>query len=243
MAGFSTALCAQYLDKLTAGLPKQEHSSTSKDFSRLIQDEVSDLKAKKGKLFEWHKTNINGLLYLSLTSEAGGYDMHTVLLPVMLCLAVLTVAVCTEAVDPVDLVLRVARDVQTTKQCKSRHAAECHDPCVAPAFVTNVQFVKPDTGTQVSSSQAADCVCRLCIRFVPIETVCPANLGEIKKAAASLCERAFPAGAGAEPLKFAVQYEHRASVKLQRGDVIDAVVAGVPQVCCLPRLCLCVYKF
>lgn len=64
---------------------------------------------------------------------------------------------------------------------------------------------------------------------MPIETVCPANLGEIKKAAASLCERAFPAGAGAEPLKFAVQYEHRASVKLQRGDVIDAVVAGVPQ--------------
>lgn len=70
----------------------------------------------------------------------------------------------------------------------------------------------------------------MCLRFLPIETVCQAKLGDISTAAKALCREAFPAGAEAVPIKFAVQYEHRASVSLKRGDVIDAVVGGVPQV-------------
>lgn len=59
--------------------------------------------------------------------------------------------------------------------------------------------------------------------------MCHAKLEEIRTAAAKLCKDAFPDDQ-ATPMKFAVAYEHRASVSLKRGEVIDAVVDGVPQV-------------
>ncbi|KAK9810664.1 hypothetical protein WJX73_008554 [Symbiochloris irregularis] len=156
------ALLSEYLDEDTEEQPAQPDTGTQ-DFSKLIQEEVQELKSQRGKVFEWHKTNINGLLYLSLSKDA-------------------------ESVDPVSLVTKIATDVKQSKQCKSR----------------------------------------ACLRFLPIQTVCHAKLEDIRTAAAKLCKDAFP-GDQATPTTFAVAYEHRASVSLKRGEVIDAVVDGVPQ--------------
>ena len=68
------------------------------------------------------------------------------------------------------------------------------------------------------------------MRFLPIESVCRANLDDIRKASQAICLPAFPSDKDAAALKFAVQYEHRASVSINRADVIDAVVEGIPQV-------------
>ena len=68
------------------------------------------------------------------------------------------------------------------------------------------------------------------MRFLPVETVCHANLEDIRKASTAICQSAFPEGIDGTAIPFAVQYEHRASVTLKRADIIDAVVAGVPQV-------------
>ena len=73
--------------------------------------------------------------------------------------------------------------------------------------------------------------CRLCIRLSPVQSVCHAGLQEIGAAARKLTAPHFPAGAGAQPVRFAVAYEHRASVELKRLDVINAVVDQIPQVC------------
>lgn len=56
-------------DTRTEHAPQPE--SGAQDFSKLIQEEVQGLKSQRDKVFEWHKTNINGLLYLSLTKQAG----------------------------------------------------------------------------------------------------------------------------------------------------------------------------
>ena len=58
--------------------------------------------------------------------------------------------------------------------------------------------------------------------------VCAADLEEIRNAALKLCGAAFPKDGPA--LKFAIQYEHRASKQLKRDQVIDAVADAVPKV-------------
>ena len=71
---------------------------------------------------------------------------------------------------------------------------------------------------------------RLCIRLLPVQRVCHASLEEIGAAAKALTGPHFPGGEGAAAVRFAVQYEHRASVELKRMDVINAVVDQIPQV-------------
>lgn len=75
--------------------------------------------------------------------------------------------------------------------------------------------------------------CRMCIRFIPIEVVCHADLEDIKKTAKELVEQHFPADAASPCIPFAVFYEHRASVKLDRMEVINSIVDQIPQVCCV----------
>ena len=70
--------------------------------------------------------------------------------------------------------------------------------------------------------------CRLCLRFLPIDVVCAANLEEIRRGAKRACSNEFPEEGPS--LKFAVQYEHRASASIKRGELIDAVVEAVPKV-------------
>lgn len=73
----------------------------------------------------------------------------------------------------------------------------------------------------------------MCLRFLPIDVVCAADLEEIRKASKKLCAAAFPEGG--PPLKFAIQYEHRASKQLKRDDVIHVIadnVAKVQDECC-----------
>ena len=72
--------------------------------------------------------------------------------------------------------------------------------------------------------------CRLLIRFIPVETVCHADLEDIKKTAKTLIEQHFSADASSPAISFAVFYEHRASIKLDRMDVINAIVDQIPQV-------------
>ena len=72
--------------------------------------------------------------------------------------------------------------------------------------------------------------CRMCIRFLPVEVVCSAKLEDIAATAKALAAPHFPGGEGAAQVRFAVQYEHRASVELKRMDVINAVVDQIPQV-------------
>lgn len=73
-------------------------------------------------------------------------------------------------------------------------------------------------------------LCRLLIRFIPVETVCHADLEDIKRTAKTLIEHHFPADASSPAISFAVFYEHRASIKLDRMDVINAIVDQIPQV-------------
>ena len=70
----------------------------------------------------------------------------------------------------------------------------------------------------------------MCIRFIPVEVVCHADLADIKKTAKALIEQHFPADTSAPSISFAVFYEHRASVKLDRMEVINAIVDEIPQV-------------
>lgn len=71
---------------------------------------------------------------------------------------------------------------------------------------------------------------RLCIRFLPVEKVCPANVADIGRTAKELTGAHFPTGDGVTPVRFAVAYEHRASKDLDRLAVINAVVDQIPQV-------------
>lgn len=41
------------------------------DISALIADEVADLKSDDNKPLSWHKTNISGMLYVSLSRKSG----------------------------------------------------------------------------------------------------------------------------------------------------------------------------
>ncbi len=41
------------------------------DISALIADEVADLKSDDNKPLSWHKTNISGMLYVSLSRTSG----------------------------------------------------------------------------------------------------------------------------------------------------------------------------
>ena len=65
----------QYLEDTSASEPGQDHQASTSDFSKLIEDEVSHIKDKKGNMFEWHKTNVHGLVYISLTSAAGNWSI------------------------------------------------------------------------------------------------------------------------------------------------------------------------
>eukprot|EP00884_Botryococcus_braunii_P004450 jgi/Botrbrau1/14005/Bobra.150_1s0015.1 len=71
---------------------------------------------------------------------------------------------------------------------------------------------------------------RTLLRFLPVEKVCHASMEAIGKAAQELLPQHFPAGPDAEPLTYAVQYEHRASGSLDRGDLINKVIEGIDKI-------------
>ncbi len=77
----------------------------------------------------------------------------------------------------------------------------------------------------------------MCIRFIPVEVVCHADLADIKKTAKTLIDQHFPADESAPSISFAVFYEHRASVKLNRMEVINSIVDEIPQVMLIYLLC------
>ena len=81
-------------------------------------------------------------------------------------------------------------------------------------------------------NRTRQCKTRLCMRFSPVEIVCPMDLDSIKKAAA---EHVWPyfkneEDKGFVATKFAVAYEHRASAGLDRLTVIKTVADGIKQV-------------
>ena len=66
------------------------------------------------------------------------------------------------------------------------------------------------------------------MRVLPIEITCFATLEEIEKTFRSLVGKFFPEGEGVKPLKYAIDYEHRASKKMDRMAVIEALAKNVP---------------
>lgn len=66
------------------------------------------------------------------------------------------------------------------------------------------------------------------MRVLPIEITCFATLEEIEKTFRSHVGKFFPEGEGVKPLKYAIDYEHRASKKMDRMAVIEALAKNVP---------------
>ena len=104
-----------------------------------------------------------------------------------------------------------------------RGNTEClHSP--GPGPVEIVQAMAEDV------QKTRQCRARLCIRFTPVEAVCYAKLEDMTLAASKVVNPHFPDGEDAEPRTYAVHYEHRASLNLDRLKVINAVIDGIPKV-------------
>lgn len=73
------------------------------------------------------------------------------------------------------------------------------------------------------------CKVRLCMRFSPVEAVCPVDLEAIKQAASEVVWPRFNSDESTDCKKFAVAYEHRASKGLNRLEVIKTVADGIQQ--------------
>ncbi|CAL8467124.1 g6660 [Coccomyxa elongata] len=156
----------EFYEKLSPGKGETDGAevNAATDIAAAIADEVAELKDKGNRLFVYHKTNINGLAYLSMKADA-------------------------EGPGPVQLASALAQEVKDTRQCRTR----------------------------------------LCIRFLPVEKVCRADVEEIGRTAKELTDAHFPTGEGAATVRFAVAYEHRASKDLDRMEVINSVVNQIPQ--------------
>lgn len=75
------------------------------------------------------------------------------------------------------------------------------------------------------------CRSRYCMRFTPVEDICEATLEAMTEAASSIVAPHFPdKDASTSTTTFAVHYEHRASVNLDRLKIINAVLTSVKQV-------------
>ena len=101
---------------------------------------------------------------------------------------------------------------------------EIADASVGPGPSQLVQAVAEDV------QKTRQCKVRLCMRFSPIEAICPVDLDSIKKAASEVVWPRFNAEESQAALKFAVAYEHRASTGLDRLSVIKTVADGIKQV-------------
>ena len=98
--------------------------------------------------------------------------------------------------------------------------------CISRRFTKAARQVR----VQYAAEWPMFLICRMCIRFIPIDVVCHADLEDIKKTAKALVEQHFPADTAGPCIPFAVFYEHRASVKLNRMEVINSIVDQIPQV-------------
>ena len=63
----------QFYEKLSPGKGETDGAEAdgATDIAAAIADEVAELKDKGNRLFVYHKTNINGLAYLSMKADAG----------------------------------------------------------------------------------------------------------------------------------------------------------------------------
>lgn len=94
-------------------------------------------------------------------------------------------------IGPVDLVQRMATDIQSTRQCKSRcaDASQCQYHCCHVAVTCCC--VSSCHTEDLQSRQPVDR--RLCLRFIPVEHVCYAKLEDMRKLAAKVLPEALPA--------------------------------------------------
>mmetsp|Transcript_830 Transcript_830/g.2573 ORF Transcript_830/g.2573 Transcript_830/m.2573 type:complete len:373 (+) Transcript_830:225-1343(+) len=97
----------------------------------------------------------------------------------------------------------------------------------AAGDISPVDFV---TAMSREIKATKQCKSRLCMRFMPVEYSCQASLEDIRSVAGKLVPIAFPPrDVDAEPETFSVHYEHRASAKIDRKQIIDAFVDHVPK--------------
>ncbi len=68
-----TSVVVQFYEKLSPGKGETDGAEVNgaTDIAAAIADEVAELKDKGNRLFVYHKTNINGLAYLSMKADAG----------------------------------------------------------------------------------------------------------------------------------------------------------------------------
>ncbi|KAF6261244.1 hypothetical protein COO60DRAFT_1699940 [Scenedesmus sp. NREL 46B-D3] len=95
------------------------------------------------------------------------------------------------------------------------------DDCPSP------EEVVLDICRQVQATQSLPS--RHLMRLLPVSHTCGINKEEITALAAKVAEKYFPTGEGAASTEFAVEFEHRASDKLDRREVIDIVAKAVQQ--------------
>lgn len=68
-------MAVQFYEKLCPGKGETNEAagSDATDIAAAIADEVAGLKDQSNRIFVYHKTNVNGLIYLSMRADAGGY--------------------------------------------------------------------------------------------------------------------------------------------------------------------------
>ena len=155
-------MTAQFYDKLRPGKGETSEAAggDATDIAAAIADEVAQLKDQGNRLFVYHKTNVNGLAYLSMKADAGNArevlvskaNKHAVVRDIAvivnkccrhlrhgtlircrcLCLA--------EGPGPVELASALAQEVKQTRQCRTRYC--CH---TIPAIHLQVSMARYQT--------------------------------------------------------------------------------------------------
>lgn len=111
----------QYVES-TVPAATAKPAAAGSDISALIADEVEDLKSKDNQLLTWHKTNISGLIYVSLSPSAGEdvacdglRDCHKVSASQFHCTSMLERQHCAQSAAPKDIQDRMPRCCGSTK--------------------------------------------------------------------------------------------------------------------------------
>ncbi len=71
----------QFFDAAQPSKEDKPEAAAGADLGALLAAEVQDLKSNQGRLFNYVKTNVNGLLYLQMQRDVGALRQHALLHP------------------------------------------------------------------------------------------------------------------------------------------------------------------
>lgn len=184
-------------------------NATGKDIASLLAAEVADLKRKPAKRFRVHHTGVKGTFYVLFPGRARRQPAQQ------------------EDADAAagpgggdEAAAAAAAAGPEAEAAGGEEAGEDEDVAGPGPVEVVLSIVK-----EVASSK--QCRGRHCSRFLPVEATCFAGLDEIKAAAPKLLDRHFPADEGANPIEFAVDYEHRSIDGFDRLSVINCFTSQI----------------